>query len=95
MTVENISDLLHKRILVAEKTGRYNESQTLEELKILEISPSEKYIKIQNMNGQKFWKLSVDIKPIEILKISEVNPNSKKNEKTTDVIQVPSAPKFE
>lgn len=63
----NLFDLLHKRILVAEKGRGYSSPQTVEELKILEISPSGNWVKIQNMNGQKFWKSASDITPIEVL----------------------------
>lgn len=63
----NISDLLHKRILIVEKSNNYQQKQTVEEIKILEISPSGKWVKIQNMNGNKFWKSVADITPIEVL----------------------------
>jgi len=64
-----ITELLHKRILVAITGNRYFSSQksTVEEIKILEVSPSENWIKIQNMNGNKFWKNADDIKPVEVL----------------------------
>lgn len=63
----NIHELLHKRILVSEKERGYSSKQTLEEIKILEISPSGNWVKIQNMNGNKYWKHSSDIVPIEVL----------------------------
>lgn len=62
-----ILDLLHKRILVTEKSNGYNSKTTVEEIKILEISPSGNWVKIQNMNGQKYWKNYSDINPIEVL----------------------------
>lgn len=62
-----IFDLLHKRVLVAEKSTGYNSKNVVEEIKILEISPSGLWVKIQNMNGNKFWKMSSDIVPIEVL----------------------------
>lgn len=63
-----IFDLLYKRILVAERTG-YASTQKVEEIKILEISPSGNWVKIQNMNGNKFWKSVSDITPIEVLAV--------------------------
>lgn len=67
----NIKDLLYKRILVMEKTNGsiYRAETKIIELKILEISPSEKWIKVQNEHGNKYWKNCSDIIPIEILGI--------------------------
>ena len=70
----NIFDLLHKRILIVEKSGGFTQNQKIEEIKILEISPSGKWVKIQNMNGNKFWKMSSDIVPLEILFQIEEKP---------------------
>jgi len=63
----NIIDLLHKRVLVAEKEHSYRSEKTVKEIKILEISPSGNWIKIMNDNGNKFWKHYSDITPIEVL----------------------------
>lgn len=63
----DITKMLHKRILVAEKLQGFNSKSTVEEIKILEISPSGIWIKIQNMNGNKYWKNYSDINPIEVL----------------------------
>jgi len=62
-----VFELLHKRILIVEKSGGFKSSQVIEEVKILEISPSGKWVKIQNQHGKKFWKSAVDIVPVEIL----------------------------
>jgi len=70
----NLKELVHKRILVAEKQQGYNAKQTVEEYKILEVSPSGNFVKLQNMNGNKFWKTSADIIPIEILIETETKP---------------------
>ena len=75
----NILDLLHKRVLVAEKSGYSNSSKTVKEIKILEISPSNNWVKIQNDNGQKYWLHSSDINPIEVLASIE-KPNQEKRE---------------
>lgn len=63
----NLSELLHKRILIAEKTNNFNGKTTVEEIKILEVSPSGNWVKVQNMNGNKYWKHYSDIVPIEVL----------------------------
>ena len=72
----NLQDLVHKRILVVEKERGYSSKQTVEELKILEVSPSGNYVKTQNMNGNKYWKHSSDIIPIEVLASLETKPNN-------------------
>jgi hypothetical protein len=72
--MENVKSLLHKRILIVEKESGYRQDQKIVEIKILEISPSELFIKIQNMNGNKFWKHSADIIPIEVLSNIESKP---------------------
>ena len=63
----NIEDILHKRILVAEKQNSYSSDKIVKEIKILEISPSKNWVKIMNDNGNKLWKHYSDIIPIEIL----------------------------
>lgn len=63
-----LDDLLHHRILIAEKTNSFSSESKVVEIKILEISPSKEWVKIQNMNGNKFWKHYSDINPIEVLK---------------------------
>lgn len=69
----HIDELLHKRILVTEQgKGSYSKA-TVEEIKILEISPSKKWVKIQNQHGQKFWRQIDDIKPIEVLQYIETD----------------------
>ena len=69
----NIQDLLHKRVLIAEKERGFNNSnKTVKEIKILEISPSKNWVKIQNDNGNKYWLHYADITPIEVLDSVEV-----------------------
>lgn len=71
-------DLLYKRVLVAKKQSYYSKEQTVEELKILEISPSGEWVKVMNMHGQKHWQHRTSITPVEVLADLEKNPNSKK-----------------
>lgn len=63
----NFFELLYKRILVIEKERGYSSTQKVIELKILEVSPSGKWVKIQNIDGHKYWRAAADIIPIEIL----------------------------
>ena len=69
-----LEELLHKRILVIQKERGYSPTQTVEELKILEISPTGNFVKIQNMNGNKYWRHSSDLVPIEVLLSLETKP---------------------
>jgi len=64
----NIQELLHKRVLVAEKENSYRASnKTVKEIKILEVSPSGNWVKIQNDTGNKYWLHYSDITPVEVL----------------------------
>lgn len=69
-----LNQLIGKRILIAEKTSGYNSKQTIEEIKLLEVSPSGKWVKVQTLYGNKFWKANTEITPIEILADLEKRP---------------------
>jgi len=62
-----MTEFLGKRVLVLEKSGYSGSRVSVEEFKILEVSPSGKWIKVQNIHGSKFWKSIVDVQPVEIL----------------------------
>ncbi len=66
--VELVS-LLGQRVLLGEKS--YSSTIIAKEYKILEISPSKKWLKVQNLNGVKQWIASFDIMLLEILEISD------------------------
>lgn len=70
----DLTTVLHKRVLVAEKDRGFSNKQTVEEIKILEIAPSGNWIKIQNMNGNKYWRHVSDINVIEVLNMSIDKP---------------------
>jgi len=63
----HISELLHKRILVAEKEHGYGTSKIVKEIKILEVSPSGNWVKVMNDHGNKYWVHYSAITPIEVL----------------------------
>jgi hypothetical protein len=63
-----LNDLIGKRILVKTLAVRYGVGSSVEEIKIVEISPSGNWIKILNGHGSKFWKAASDIALIEVLK---------------------------
>lgn len=71
----NIHELLNKRILVKnEKRQLFGNSEIIE-LIIIEISPSENWVKVRNMNGNKYWQLSSSLAVIEVLKDIKVKAN--------------------
>jgi len=66
-------DILHKRILVTVKES-YGKIEVTE-YKILEISPSGKWVKCQSMTGNKFWKMYSDLTVVEVLAALEAKPS--------------------
>ena len=66
-TLIPISDLLHKRLLIVNKGNSVYNRDAVVEVKILEISPSEKWIKIQDQDGRKYWKSFADMQFVELL----------------------------
>lgn len=70
----NIQELVNKRCLFSVGVG-YN-NQEVQEMKILEVSPSGQWVKMQSINGTKFWKPVTKVSLVEVLKdlISEPCP---------------------
>jgi len=64
MSAPTIQSLLGKRCLLKISKGYGSE---ISEFKIIEISPSGNWIKIQNLHGQKIWKAITDISFVEEL----------------------------
>lgn len=65
-----LKNLLHQRILCGEKGGYHNSSTVFaQEYKVLEISPSNEWIKLQNLDGRKYWKRTAEIVLLEVLEI--------------------------
>ena len=61
-----VSENLGKRVLIS-TNSRYSSQQCVEEVKIIEMSPSGKFVKVCNSNGNKFWKLYTEVVLIEVL----------------------------
>lgn len=59
-----VSELIGKRVLVK---GQHYGKTIVEEFKIIEISPSTEWIKVQNQYGNKYWKSKNDIFVVEVL----------------------------
>lgn len=72
----NIQEILHKRILVA-KAEKYQNTKSVIEWKVLEISPSENWVKIMDMDGRKFWVHTSDVQVVETLAALEKSPGKK------------------
>lgn len=64
MKAEEAEKILGKRILFQSKKYGYN----IDEAVVLEVSPSGNYTRLMNSHGNKFWKPTQEINPIEILK---------------------------
>lgn len=48
--------------------GHWSGAVTVDEFKILEVSPSGNWVKLMNLNGRKFWRSAAEISVIEQLK---------------------------
>lgn len=62
-------DLLGKRVLVRLKHAYGFTAGQAEEMKVLEVSPSGNFVKLQNGNGMKFWRPIVEVSLVEVLNI--------------------------
>ena len=62
-----ITELINKRILIKQHTRTYGGNENIEEVKVLEVSPSNNWTKLMNSNGNKYWRKTQDISLIEVL----------------------------
>lgn len=62
----NVSKLLGRRVLL-KISGRSYGKQEVTEYKVLEVSPSGNWLKIQNIYGNKFWKPLQEVAFVEEL----------------------------
>ena len=74
--IMNITELLHKRVLVAEKTSSYGNSSKVTEFFIMEVSPSQNFLKVRDFDGRRYWRARADIQVIEILESVERAPQN-------------------
>jgi hypothetical protein len=61
-----MNELIGKRMLLTIGSG-YG-AKAVEEYKVLEVSPSGNWVKLQNLYGNKFWKARAEIGLVEELK---------------------------
>jgi hypothetical protein len=61
----NVRDLIGKRILV-QCEQRYG-GGAVEEVRVLEVSPSGQWTKLMNLHGSKYWKPTTSVALVEAL----------------------------
>jgi len=71
-----MENLINKRVLVSTKDNSWSGSQSVREFKILELSPSKRWVKVMDSNGQKNWRECSHFTPIEVLNDLEKYPKS-------------------
>lgn len=70
-----IADFVGKRILCTTKSvGSFR--GPIEEVKVLELSPSANYVRLMNEYGRKYWRPVTDVAVIETLVMPEPYPKS-------------------
>lgn len=60
----SIADFMGKRCLLAEASGY---GKKVDEYRILEVSPSGNWVKLQSIYGNKFWKAIAEVSFVEEL----------------------------
>jgi len=63
-----ITELVGKRCLMMVSGSRYSRSQSVEEYRVLEASPSGNWVRLMNAFGNKFWKPVAEVSLVEVLK---------------------------
>lgn len=69
----NIEDLVGKRVLVSVPSSYKTE---VEEVKILEVSPSGNWVKLMNLQGGRFWRARTSVLFVEELHSEKERPLS-------------------
>ena len=60
-------DLVGKRVLLKLNSKGYFENQSVEEYRVLEVSPSGQWVRLMNVHGNKFWRALTEIAFVEEL----------------------------
>jgi len=63
-----MNEYINKRVLLKLGNSTYARNAGIDEYKILEISPSNNFVKLMNIYGNKFWKPMAEIAIVEVLK---------------------------
>ena len=62
-----IIELVGKRCLMLVEGSRYSRSQSVEEYRVLEASPTGNWVRLMNAFGNKFWKPVAEVSLVEVL----------------------------
>ena len=73
----NITQLIGKRCLIKIGSSSIYSRLDVTEYRVLEISPSGNWVKLQNLNGNKFWKPVAECSLVEELR--ELKPERPPN----------------
>jgi hypothetical protein len=63
-----MNNLVGKRVLLKINHNKFYMGGDVQEYKVLEISESGNWVKLMNINGNKFWKAVSDVSFVEELK---------------------------
>lgn len=64
----SILDIIGKRVLLKTTSPGYGARQEVTEFRVLEVSPSGNWVKLQNLHGNKFWRTVTDVALVEVLR---------------------------
>ena len=70
----NMNDLIGKRLLTSDGTARGYGPVQVVEIKLLEVSPSGRWVRVMNEYGRKHWQEADKINVIEELRTLERCP---------------------
>lgn len=71
-----LKELIGKRALLQLDVRNSYNSKLVQEFRIIEISPSQNYIKLMNLDGFKMWKETGNVTLVETLADLEKHPSS-------------------
>ena len=64
-----LSELIGKRMLINQNSGRYGSAILPQEVKFIEHSHSGEYVKLMNDNGRKYW---INFKSFDLVEVLNV-----------------------
>ncbi len=68
---DSLSPLLTGQRVLVHLIGAYRAAGAAEEVRVLEFSPSLRYVRIMNTNGLKFWRRAEEVRLVELLQPRE------------------------
>jgi hypothetical protein len=76
MKLEELREKVGKRALLSVGGYSYLAKNQVDEYKILEISPSQEWVKLLDQNGRRFWKRINEVSLLEFLGDLEPRPHT-------------------